>query len=225
VLGLEPIDWRGELLEKRKKGKETDKEAEENKLLTRKSGTTPSHPLREYDGQFEHPAYGPLQIKFRDDKLEGIFNGMNAVLEHWHYDVFNAMEGPSDDFLADHKFIFATDLDGYIASVAVNLESAVEPIVFKRQIDSRLSDTNYLARFVGEFEYAGHTLTISLAGAGLRLTIPKEPQHELVPRLDGSFAIKDHSHLILKFVTDADNHVTGVQVQRPSGVVLAPRKS
>ena len=225
VLGLDPIDWHGEALAKRKKGKETDKEAEKNKSLTRKSGTTPSHPLGEYAGQFEHDGYGSLQIKMRDDKLEAVFNGMTAVLEHWHYDVFNSMEGGSDEFLANHKFNFSTDVDGYIAGVTVNFEPAVEPILFKRQIDARLSDTNYLARFVGEFDYAGHTLTISLTGAGLKLTIPKEPQHELVPRLDGSFALKGHSHLILKFVTDAEDHVTGVQVQRRSGVVLAPRKS
>src|SRR6185436_8361253 len=187
--------------------------------------TTPSHPLRDYAGQFEQDGYGRLQIKLRDDKLEAIFNGMSGVLEHWHYDVFNSMEGPSDDFLADHKFNFSTDADGDIAAVTVNFESAVDPILFKRQIDSRLFDTNYLARFVGEFEYAGFTLTISLAGAGLKLTIPKEPQHELVPKLDGSFAVKDHSTFVLKFVSDSDNHVTGVQVQRRGGVVLAPRKS
>lgn len=225
VLGLDPIDWRAEALDKRKKGKETDKEGKENKSLNRKSGTTPSHRLHDYVGQFQHDGYGPLQIKMRNDKLEAMFNGMSAVLEHWHYDVFNAAEGPSDDFLANHKFNFSTDADGDLAAVAVNLESAVDPIVFKRQIDPRLSDTNYLARFVGQFEYSGFTLTISLAGAGLKLTIPKEPQHDLVPKLDGSFAIKDHSHLILKFVTDSENHVTAVQVQRPSGVVLAPRKT
>ena len=225
LLGLDPIDWRGEALAKRKKGKETDKEAEGNKSLTRKTGTTPSHALRDYAGQFENDGYGPLQIKLRDDKLEAIFNGMTGVLEHWHYDVFNAMEGASDDFLANHKFNFSTDADGDVAAVTVNLESAVDPILFKRQIDPRLFDTNYLARFVGEFEYAGFTLTISLAGAGLKLTIPKEPQHELVPKLDGSFAVKDHTSFVLKFVTDSDNHVTGVQVQRPSGVVLAPRKT
>ena len=225
VLGLKPIDWRGETLEKRKKGKETDKEAEVNKSLTRKSGTTPSHPLAEYAGQFEHDAYGALQIKMRDGKLEALFNGMTAALGHWHYEVFNSMDGPSDDFLANHKFNFSTDVDGHIAAVAVDLESAVDPILFKRQIDPRLSDTNYLARFVGEFDYAGHVLTIALSGAALKLTIPKEPQHELVPRLDGSFAIKDHSHLILKFVTDAEDRVTAVQVQRPAGVVLASRRT
>ena len=225
ILSLPFVDIHGETLAKHKKGKEKDKEADENKSLSRKSGTAPSHPLAEYAGQFEHDAYGPLQIKIRDEKLEAMFGGMTAGLEHWHYDVFRAAEALSDDFLANHKFNFLTDLDGYIAEVAVDLEPAVKPILFKRQIDPRLSETNYLARFVGQFDYAGHVLTITLAGAALKLTIPSEPQHELVPRLDGSFAIKDHSHLILKFVTDTNDHVTGVQVQRRNGVVLAPRKS
>ena len=225
VLGLNPIDWRAEALDKRKKGKEMDKEAEQNKSLNRKSGTTPSHPLRDYAAEFVHDGYGRLQIKMRDDKLEAAFNGMTAALEHWHYDVFNAMEGPSDDFLANHKFNFSTDADGDIAAVAVNLESAVDPIVFKRQIDARLFDTNYLARFVGQFDYAGFTLTISLAGAGLRLTIPKEPQHELVPKIDGSFGVKDHSDFGLKFVIDSEDRVNAVQVRRPGGTVLAKRKT
>jgi hypothetical protein len=92
-------------------------------------------------------------------------------------------------------------------------------------MDSRLSDTNYLARFVGNFDLSGFTMTVSLGGNGLILTIKGEPTHQLVPKLDGSFAVKDHTNFALKFVTDAEDHVTGVQVQRSSGVVLAPRKS
>jgi CubicO group peptidase (beta-lactamase class C family) len=225
ALRLSPVDWHGEALAKRKKGKEADKEASGKKELARKSGTKPAHPLSEYAGEFEDAGYGVLQIRLRDDSLEAAFNGMTAPLEHWHYDVFNSIEGPSDKILENRKFNFLTDVDGNVATVAVNLESAVEPIQFKRKVDSRLFDTNYLVRFVGQFDYAGFTLTISLAGAGLNLTVPGEPQHQLVPKLDGSFAVKDHATFVLKFVADADNHVTAVQVQRPAGTVLAPRKA
>jgi CubicO group peptidase (beta-lactamase class C family) len=225
LLHLSPVNWRAEALEKRKKGTAADKEAAANKELTRKSGTKAARSLSDYAGEFEHAGYGVLQINVRGEQLEAIFNGMTAALEHWHFDVFNAMEGPSDKILENRKFNFLTDIDGNVATVAVNLESAVEPIQFKRKIDSRLFDTNYLARFVGQFDYAGHTLTISLAGAGLKLTTPGEPPHELLPKFDGTFVIKEHTTFVLRFVTDSENHVTAVEVQRPSGTVLAPKKA
>jgi CubicO group peptidase (beta-lactamase class C family) len=225
VMGLPAVEWHAEAFEKYKKGKESDKEAKANKDLARKSGTKPAHALSEFAGEFEHPGYGLLRISSRGEKLEALFNGMTAPLEHWHYDVFNATAGPSGDILENRKFNFLTDVDGNVSTVAVILESAVDPIQFKRKIDSRLFDTNYLARFVAQFDYSGNTLTISLAGDALKLTIPGEPEHTLVPKVDGSFAVKDHSTFVLKFVTDSENHVTGVQVRRSSGVVLAPRKT
>ena len=224
VLGLPAVDWRVEMLAKRKKGKETDKEAKDNKSLTRKSGTTPSHPLADYAGEYEHQGYGRLRIN-HDEKLDVLFNGMSAALEHWHYDVFNCAEGSSDDFLANHKFNFATDNDGTVASVAVNFESAVDPILFKRQINRSLFDTNYLSRFVGQFELSGFTLNISVAGTGLKLAIPGEPQYELIPKLDGSFGVKDHSEFVLRFVTDSENHVSAIRIQRPGGTVTAPKRT
>ena len=224
VLALPPGDWRGEMLTKLKKGKEAQKEAKANKSADRKAGTTPSHALADYAGEFEHDGYGHLQIKMRDEKLAAEFNGMSASLEHWHYDVFNSVEGSSDDFLANHKFNFATDLDGNIASVAVNLEEAVDPITFKRQIDPRFFDTNYLARFVGQFDLSGFILNIVVAGTALKVTIPGEPQFALVPKIDGSFGVKDHSEFVFRFVTDAEDHVNAVRIRRPGGTVNAPRK-
>jgi len=214
-----------ETLAKRKKAKDADKQAAANKEKMRKSGTRVAHALEEYAGEYEHPGYGVLKIDHKDDKLEAQFNGMNAPLEHWHYDVFNSIEGLTDRILENEKFNFLTDTDGSVSTVAVQFESAVDAIQFKRKSDSRLFDTNYLARFVGEFEYSGHTMTVSMGGNGLVLTIKGEPIHQLVAKLDGSFAVKDHSNFVLKFVTDAEEHVTAVQVQRPNGVVLAPRKT
>jgi len=225
ILGERPPEPYEETLAKRKKAKESDKEANANKDATRKSGTKPSHRLSDYAGEFEHPGYGVLKIVTNDEKLEAQFNGMTAPLEHWHYDVFNSIEGATDKILANHRFNFLDDVDGNISTVAVNFEPAVDRIEFKRQMDARLSDTNYLARFVGNFDLSGFTMTVSLGGNGLILTIKGEPTHQLVPKLDGGFAVKDHTNFALKFITDAEDHVTGVQVQRASGVVLAPRKS
>jgi CubicO group peptidase (beta-lactamase class C family) len=225
LLGLPEVDWRGEALAKRKKGKEGEKEAAANKDLARKSGTKPAHPLSEYAGEFKHPGYGVLQINFKGDKLDALFNGVAAPLEHWHYEVFDAIEGPAEKSLENLKFNFQTDVDGNVSGVAVKFEPAVKEIVFEKKIDSRLFDTNYLARFVGEFDYSGNALKIALGGSGLKLAFPGEPQYNLIPKLDGTFALKEHTTFVLKFVTDADDHVTGAQVRRSSGVVLARKKT
>jgi CubicO group peptidase (beta-lactamase class C family) len=225
LLGLPEIDWNGEALAKRKKGKESDKEASANKKLARKSGTNPAHPLSEYGGEYENAGYGVLRVKYEDEKLEAVFNGMNSPLEHWHYEVFNAMEGPSEKIMENKKFNFLTDVDGNVALVAVKLESAVKDILFEKKLDARLFDTNYLARLVGQFDFSGHTLTISLAGNGLKIMVSGEPQHDLIPKLDGSFAVKEQNTFSIKFVTDGNNEVSAVQVLRPAGVVLAPKKT
>lgn len=225
LLDLPNEDWHGEALTKHKKGKASDKEASANKDLARKSGTHPAHPLSDYIGEFGNVSYGVLEVKLQDDRLQVAFNGMNAPLEHWHYEVFNATEGPGDKFLENKKLNFHTDVDGNVASVAIKLESAVKDIVFDKKLDARLSDTNYLARFVGQFDYSGHTLTISVAGNALKLTIPGEPERELVPKLDGSFTVKDQTSFSLKFVIKNDTEVTAVQIHRTAGVVLAPRKT
>jgi len=87
-------------------------------------------------------------------------------------------------------------------------DDKAKEIMFARKVDPRLSDTNYLARFVGEYDLSGHVLKVSLAGGGLRLDIPGERQYQLVPNLDGGFTLKEQGAFSLKFATDEKNEAT-----------------
>jgi hypothetical protein len=223
VLKLDPIDWNAEALGKRTKGKESDKEAKTTKQSVRKPGTKPAHNLPEYTGDYEHPGYGTLKVELRGEQLDATYNLITTPLEHWHYEVFNAAEGATDDALENMKFNFQTDVNGSVVAVTVPLAPQVKEILFTKRLDSKLSDPTYLGRFVGDYELSGHLITIALRGNALTMNVPGEPQYQLVPGLDGGFTLKEISSFGLKFVEDNDGGVAAVLVSRPKGVVKAKR--
>jgi CubicO group peptidase (beta-lactamase class C family) len=225
ALNLKTIDWKAEGLALQKKAQESEKEAKASRESVRKAGTKPSHPLAEYVGQYEHPGYGVVEVNLHGNRLISVFNAMKIPLEHWHYDVFNAVEDATDEILSNKKFNFATDVNGNISSVAVRFDDGANEIIFSKKVDPRLSDPNYLARFVGEYDISGHMMKVSLVGGGLRLDIPGERQFQLVPNLDGGFTLKEQGVFSLKFVTDDKDETTAALLHRPEGVVTAKRRN
>jgi CubicO group peptidase (beta-lactamase class C family) len=128
-LGLDEIPWnqriRDEVTENKKNAEEAKKKAEAD----RKTGTQPSHPLKDYTGTFQHPAYGAISIEVEDDHLKMTYNSTPLPLEHYHYDTF---QGKSSLFSGGMKFTFPNDVHGNISSISAPLESAVKDIVFTR---------------------------------------------------------------------------------------------
>jgi len=224
LLKIGPIDWNGEALGRRSKGKQSDQEAKTTKQSVRKAGTKPAHQLQDYAGQYEHPGYGVLKVELRGDKLAATFNDITTALEHWHYEIFNAPDGAADDALENMKFNFQTDLDGNVASVSIPLAPQVKEIVFAKKPDARLSDPSYLGRFTGDYDYSGYTMTVSRQGNILTLSLPGEPQYQLRPGLDGGFTLKELSSFGLRFVADDSGKIIAASISRPNGVVTAKRK-
>jgi CubicO group peptidase (beta-lactamase class C family) len=218
LLKLDPIDWNAEALVRRDKGKEADKEAKAKKNSVRKPGTKPAHQLAEYAGDYENPGYGPLKVAVAGDHLELTYNGITAPLEHWHYEVWNGLEGAKDPAFANLKFQFQGDLKGNVAAVSAQFEPQVKDIVFARKPDARLSDPAYLARFTGSYELAGQTITISLAGSTLVVTILGQPPLHLQPGLGGELTVKEVSVISVNFLEDAKGNVTGANFNQPEGV-------
>ena len=57
-------------------------------------------------------------------------------LEHWHYDVFNAINQRGEDSdLRNIKFVFATDVEGRISSFTAKMDETTEPVLFERVVD------------------------------------------------------------------------------------------
>jgi len=224
ILGLEPIDWIGEALAEREKGKAAAEEAEKNKEATRKTGTHPSHELAEYAGDYVHPGYGIFAVTLVDGVLRATLNDITTPLDHWHYDVFVGAETDGALTYENQKFQFRSDVDGNIAALEVLLEPRVDPIVFHKRPDARLFDPDYLQRLAGKYERAdGEPFTVELTGDWLTLTRPGDQRVTLVPDLSGRFVIRELAVISIAFEVDAHGNVTGAQVYQPDGVYAAKR--
>jgi hypothetical protein len=223
LLKLEPIDWNGEAMARRAKGKAAAKEAKAKKETVRVPDTKPSHALADYAGEYFHSGYGPLKVELQGDKLTVTYNGMTAPLGHWHYDVFTALEA-KDDVLADTKFNFQADVSGNIATVAAPMEPVVKDAVFEKKPDARLSDPAYLQKFLGDYELAGVIAKIGLKGNALTLAVPGQPEYTLVPGLAGVFHLREYSVIQIRFVQDDKGNVSGLESRQPEGVFTAKKK-
>ena len=93
-------------------------------------GTTPARPVEEYAGTYEHPAFGKMEFVFTDQGLAGSWNGLPAMLTHYHYDTFDLVL-PVLGAVVPAEFIVE---DGKILGLSVMMEPTpgVNPEVFKR---------------------------------------------------------------------------------------------
>jgi CubicO group peptidase (beta-lactamase class C family) len=226
LLGLKPIDWLAEALDRRTKGLAAEKEAKKKKESMRRSGTQPAHPLEEYAGEYEHAGYGLLSIELADGRLVSRYNGIVAPLDHWHFEVFNAPKAANDPALADLnlKLQFQTNFKGYVDAVCVPMEPSIKPIRFTKLPDRKLSDPEYLKRFAGEYELAGQPVTIRLQSSLLLFEQKGATAAELVPDRGDEFNIKRATGLSIRFITDAKGQVIELALSTPDGVFSARKK-
>lgn len=227
LLGLPPKDWNAEGLEKKAKGRASEKEAQAKKETVRKPGTKPAHPIEEYAGEYEHAGYGVMSVALKEGRLEMTYNGITTPLDHWHYEVWNGAKltgEKADHSFEDQRVMFLTNMDGDVAALQSPMEPAVRDIVFARKPDARLKDPAYLARFAGAYELGPNAVTITLQGNALTMEVAGRPQPDLVPDRNDRFFLKGASGVSLVFETDAKGNVTGFRLVQPDGVYTAKRK-
>jgi len=222
VLGLEPIEWNEEGLKSRKQSKAAQKKAEEKKGISRIKGTKPSHDLDNYVGEYDNPGYGKLVVKKDGKQLEFVYNNITTPLEHWHYDVFNGKK-VKDDVFKDMKLIFRSDLNGNIATVEAPFEPSVDNIVFTKQPAQKYFDASFLENYTGKYVLEEDTLSVTLAGNHLKLTIPGQPTYSLLPDLGDQFKLKEYSVVNVTFPKDKSGEIQSMELHQPSGVFTAER--
>ena len=215
--------WITEGAGRRALAEQATKEGEKKKTVTRVPGTQPSHKLAEYDGDYEHPGYGVLNIRLNGDKLEATFNGIVTPLEHWHFDTFSGQK-TKDPTFENMKYTFQTDVNGFIASVSAQFEASVKEIAFSKKPDSRLFDATYLTRFAGDYSLMGQTISVGLKGNALIASLPGQPPFDLVPSLSGDFVLRQVQVVTLHFVADEQGKVDAVELRQPGTVLTAKRK-
>jgi CubicO group peptidase (beta-lactamase class C family) len=228
MLGLPFRNWNQQRLDDAAKAKEAAKKRMSSDSANQKQGTKPSHALNEYEGTFKNDGYGKLVVSTKDNHLQIDYGQLNFRLKHYHYDIFNAyptnegMDAEEDD---PTKIDFKTSLKGEIESIAINLEPAVDPIIFKKEIKEIKVDKADLAKYTGSFELGPQTIKFEVRGEGvLWASISGQPDYELVPVKKDEFNLKILSGFSIRFEADDKGNYNTAWFIQPNGTFKAIRK-
>jgi CubicO group peptidase (beta-lactamase class C family) len=225
LLGMEQVPWSQRFLAMEVKAKESEQEAKSKNYTPHKTGTHPSHDLKEYTGDYGNPGYGVVSIAEDGDHFKMMLNRVTKPLEHVHYDVFQVPDSPFEQF-AKLRVMFFSDANGDISSLSMPLETNVKDIVFTRLPDKQLTDRSFIAAFVGAYEFPGSPtpFTISIRGDHtLIATVPGSPDVELLPKRGTTFDLKDLSGVSLEFKRDASGKVVEAALS-DNGTTLVLKK-
>jgi CubicO group peptidase (beta-lactamase class C family) len=111
-----------------------------NAAVPRVENTSPSHPLPDYRGHYVHEGYGQVEIVLESGQLSFVRNNLALPLEHWHYDSWVVAENEHFEIHRPHVFErnnrvrFETNVDGKIDAFSMQVEPAVGPARFSKQV-------------------------------------------------------------------------------------------
>lgn len=194
LLKLDPAPWGRRYLETERKVLEGQEQARQKGYTGQRTGTHPSHELKEYAGEYAHPGYGNVTISVNDahggQPLKLALNNITRPLDHFHYDTFSVPANSKDEF-EKLKVSFVTDLKGDVSSVTMPLEPNVKEIVFTRVPEKRMREKSFLESFIGAYDLYGRTLTVVAEGDhALAMVLPGRPKIELLPNHGTMFDLK-----------------------------------
>jgi hypothetical protein len=148
---------------------------------------------------------------------------MRMPLEHWHYDVFNVAESKEDVIPEDLRVSFKTDVRGRVSGFEAPFEPFVDPIVFDRLPDERLSDPAFLSRLAGDYELPGQIINVSVRGTVLVVQATGQSALELIPSGPDEFDIKGLTGFSVKFKLGDSGPAAAAIFIQPNGVFEAAR--
>jgi CubicO group peptidase (beta-lactamase class C family) len=220
MLGMSLTPWSERMLEIRLKGKKAGTEARAKAGGERVTGTKPAHPLDDYTGEFEHPAYGVLTVSRKDDALRFDFHNIDLPLSHFHYERFDT---PDDEEDGKWSVNFQTSPQGEVDKAVMSLDEA--EATFTRRVPVALSSKETLGQYAGAYESpTGAKFDVKLKEDGtLAVLFPGAPIQELLPWKPHRFRVKGFSDTFVEFLV-ADGRVTGFKQTDPSGEFVFPRK-
>jgi hypothetical protein len=218
LLGLDETPWSKRLLPDIQKGKQAGKEARSKAETDKVANTKPSHPISDYIGQFEHPAYGTLNITLKEDQLQFDFHKIVLSLNHYHYDRFDT---PDDEIIGKNSLNFLTNPQGDIDKVVISLDEG--EVTFIRKPDASLFDPIILIKYSGKYESSGQIMEVFLKDDKLFLLIPGQPNYELIPYKTDKFRFMQFADFTVTFIKENGN-ITAFDLTNPSGVNRFVRK-
>jgi hypothetical protein len=222
LLELEPIDWQ-ERYVARYEAATASSQDDVGDEADRIENTRPSHKLKEYAGEYTHPAYGTIMIEYENDNLMAYYHDFEMEMEHWHYDVFRGKY----DWMGEEAMlmVFHGNAHGQIDRLSLPLEPAVDEILFIRQTAEELYDPDYLKKFLGEYDLDGLTVNVELDGHNvLTVTVPDQPVYRLEPFLENEFKLRDYPGYLIEFEIGKNDLISAILFKQPNGTFRAVKK-
>ena len=219
LLELDRTPWSERRLADRIERKKVGKEGRSKAGTDQVTNTKPSHQLSDYVGEFEHPAYGILNITLKESQLQFDFKKIVLPLSHYHYDRFDT---PDDEIYGKWSTNFLTNPQGDIDKVIMSIDEG--EVIFARKADASMSDPEVISMYLGKYEYAGTKTEVSLKDENkLYVTFPGQPTYELLPYKKGIFRFKQFADLTIAFISDNGN-IKAFELTDPSGVYRYDKK-
>jgi hypothetical protein len=220
LLGLTQTPWSARQLRDRQAARKADRAGRSKAGGEQVAHTTPSHPLEEFTGEFEHPAYGVFTVALHDSALQMNFHNIVLPLKHFHYDRFDS---PNDEQYGIWSLNYSTSPQGEIDRFAISLDES--EVSFVRRPEASLSDPKTLHQYAGKYETASGSVfdVVLKADDLLYLVFPGQPVYQLTPYKTHRFRMKGFADLTFEFVVE-NGKVTGLKQRDPSGEYQFKRK-
>lgn len=212
-----PTPWSERLLTQRLKDQAASNAASARAGEDKVRHTRPSHPLADYVGDYEHPAYGVLKIGFDKQRLRFVFLNVDAQLNHYHYDRFDT---PDDEEKGRYSVNFSGNPLGDIDRLTLSLDE--QEATFVRRPD-RL-EPNQAERLPGIYlDPSGDEVTVALQPDGsLAMRSAAGSALQLLPYRGLRFRVSKFSDVMYQFVEEG-GRITGLKRSDPDGASILKR--
>jgi len=218
LLGMSLTPWSERLNGIRLKNKAAGTKARSVANVGQVKGTTPSHPLDDYVGEFEHAAYGVVTVARRDGGLGFDFHGIKMPLNHFHYDRFDT---PDDEQDGKFSLNFRTNPMGEVESADISLDEAA--VTFTRRVPPALTTDSTLKMYAGTYSSPSGAKVEVAFQPGKGLSIRGAGGSELQPWRPHQFRVKEFPDVVISFTVE-DGKVLAMRQRDPSGEFAFPRQ-
>jgi len=231
IFGLNKIDWNKRTNDAQAKAKAAAKEAEKKTTSNKKQGTKPSHKLNDYEGLFNNPGYGTIEIYTKNDSLFFRSRNGDAFLRHYHYDFFELFpidkkDGVDTTGPAQLNIQYHMNAAGDIDMMSLPIQPGLKDIEFNRIPKPKEIAKADLEKFVGEYELRPNVFAkFYIKGEKtLYAFIEGQPEYELVPVEKNKFELKILKGYSVLFDENEKGEITACSFIQPNGTLKAPRK-
>lgn len=230
VLGIAPVDWNGRANAGQEKAKQATKDAEKSMVSNQKTGTSPSHPKKDYTGLYSHPGYGTFEVALRNDSLIMITQTGDAWLRHYHYDVFEPLDidkeyGIDTSVKGGLKIQYQMNPAGEISSITLPLQPGLKDLEFERKAKAKEMTNAELKKYIGEYELGpGVVAKFYIKGDNtLYAFIEGQPEYELTATGKNKFDLKVLKGYSALFEENEKGDITAVSFVQPNGTFKAKK--